>query len=166
MSEKIKNFKVSSSKSHMEWSWILMIAFFIMSIVDTRFGIGALLCMISPIYHSLKGRGRINCSHYCPRGSFLGKWLEGVSLKNTPPRMITKRWFKNLIIFIITAMLIIGIAISDKSLSSIGFVFIKLIFASTAISIILGVMYKPRSWCAICPMGVVSGDIASYKRRK
>jgi hypothetical protein len=58
--------------------------------LDFRFGLLGIICMTIPIYHAIRGRGKIHCSHYCPRGSILQKFLEHISFNNTLPLPIRK----------------------------------------------------------------------------
>ena len=72
-------------KSHMEWSWILMVIFFVLSIVNIYFGILGLFCMLTPFIYTFKGHGKLHCSHYCPRGSLFGKYLQKISINKPLP---------------------------------------------------------------------------------
>jgi len=36
--------------------------------------------------------------------------------------------------------------------------------ASLALGVIMGVIYKPRSWCQVCPMGYVTELISKSKK--
>ncbi len=70
------------NKSHMKWAWTIMIGFLTLGIVDFRFGILGFVCMGAPMYHALRGRGKVHCQKFCPRGSLLGRMLEKVSMQN------------------------------------------------------------------------------------
>jgi hypothetical protein len=153
-----------AKQSHQNWSWIIIITFFILGFLDTRFGILGFICMGAPIYHALKGEGKIHCSKYCPRGSFLGKFLQRLSLQNQLPAYMRTRMAKNILL---------GIMMTVFSISMIhtGFVFEKMAFAlfrfmgmSFVIGILMGVFFKPRSWCAVCPMGHGAGLISEAKK--
>ncbi len=78
-------------KSHMKWSWIIMISFIVLSILDIRFGFLGFLCITVPLYHAIRGRGKIHCSHYCPRGSLLGNFLKHISLDNNMPSYLRSK---------------------------------------------------------------------------
>ena len=82
-------------KSKMSWSWILMVLFFILSFINVYFALLGLICMAAPLYHSFRGRGKINCSHYCPRGSLLGKFFPYISFNNNLPKWMRTNTFKN-----------------------------------------------------------------------
>lgn len=145
MSKKVKN--------HQNWSWILIVSFFVLSILDIRFGILGFVCMITPIYHSLRGRGKIHCSKYCPRGSFLGKFLSNFTFNNNLPKFMKTQWFKNILLAIMILMLTISIIHSGFVFEKIAFSLFRFMGVSFIVGIVFGIFFKPRSWCQICPMG-------------
>jgi len=46
----------------------------------------------------------------------------------------------------------------------IGFALFRFMTASLALGVIMGVIYKPRSWCQVCPMGYVTELISKSKK--
>lgn len=153
-------------KSYLNWSWILFFLFFLLSITNLYFGIMALLCMLLPLYHSIKGNGKVNCSHYCPRGSFLGKFLKKISLNKTLPEFFKTNLFKNTLLISMMLILMYSIGKTGGNIYKIGFVFFRFVLVSSLISVFLGILYKPRSWCQVCPMGHLSGEIAKVKKNR
>lgn len=156
---------MTKRKSHQQWAWIIIVSFFILGIVNIRFGILGLLCMGAPIYHALRGRGKVHCSKYCPRGSFLGKFIALISMGHTLPKFMRTKKFRNII-------LLLMLSLFTFSMSHTGFVFAKMAFVmfrfmgmSFIIGIIIGIFFKPRSWCQICPMGHGASLVdKAYKR--
>ncbi len=144
-------------KSYLNWSWIFMIAFIVLSILDMRFGLLGLICMTVPIYHALRGRGKIHCSHYCPRGSLLGNFLKNMSLGNNLPPYIKQKNIKNILLGFMLAMFSISLVRAGLNLDRIALAVFRMMMSSLAIGIIMGIVYKPRSWCQICPMGYATG---------
>lgn len=145
-----------------------MVLFFILSIIDIRFGILGFLCMGFPLYHAFKGRGKVHCVKYCPRGSFLGKFLSTISLKNNLPKSMNTKTFKNIVLVVMLIVFNISLYRAGLDFINISICIFKFILISSIIAIILGVFYKPRSWCVICPMGHATGMIrdAQNKNRK
>ncbi len=140
-------------KTHMSWAWSIMIAFLTLGIFDFRFGILGFACMGAPMYHALRGRGKIHCQKYCPRGSLLGRFLEKISMQNSLPKFMMKKNFKY-------GLLLTMIAVFSISMYHAGFDFYRIAFSmfrfmtmSLFIGILMGVLFKPRSWCVVCPMG-------------
>ena len=153
-------------KSHMEWSWIIIVSFFVLSIIDMRFGLFGLVCMTAPMYHALKGRGKIHCSKYCPRGSFLGKFLPYVSQNKTLPKFMRTKKFKHFMLLLMVTMLSISLYHAGLHPYRIAKSLFRFMFASFLVGTIMGIFFKPRSWCQICPMGHATGLIKDIKTLK
>lgn len=153
-------------KSHMKWSWIFMITFFLLSALDIRFGILGLICMMIPLYHAVKGRGKVHCSHHCPRGSLFGNFLKYISLDNNLPSNLKSKTAKNILLAFLLVMFTISLITSGLDINKIGFVIFRLMIVSTILGIIMGVLFKPRSWCQVCPMGYTTGLIKEAQDKK
>lgn len=140
-------------KSHMKWSWIFMVGFLTLSIIDFRFGILGFICMGAPIYHALRGRGKIHCSKYCPRGSLLGVFLKNLSFKRTMPRFMVTKTFKNGLLIVMLSVFTFAMYHTGGDPAKIAFAMFRFMTTSLIIGLLMGVIFKPRSWCAVCPMG-------------
>jgi hypothetical protein len=146
-------------KSHMKWSYLVMLMFLTLGIIDIRFGILGFACMGAPVYHSVRGRGKIHCQKYCPRGSLLARALESISLKNKLPKFMASKKFKN---GLLTAMLVLftfSMYHAGLNFNRIAFAMFRFMSMSLLVGIITGVIFKPRSWCVVCPMGHAAGLI-------
>lgn len=146
-------------KSHLHWSWILMVIFFGLAFFNSYFGLAALFCMAMPIFFSSTGHGKVNCSHYCPRGSFLGRFMPKFTFDRAMPEFMRSKPFKNGFFILMMAVMAFSIISSKGDPSKIGFAVFKMVMITTVIGVILGTLFKPRSWCQICPMGHASGEI-------
>lgn len=145
--------KLLSLKSHQEWSWILIIGFFVLSIVNVYFGLLGIICMTMPLFHALKGHGKLHCSHYCPRGSFFGKFLDKISLNKALPKFMRRNWFKNILLALMLGMFTLAMIHSGGDIKKISFAIFRLMFSSFVVGFVMGIFSKPRSWCQVCPMG-------------
>ncbi len=150
-------------KSHTKWSWIFMILFITLSIVDIRFGLLGFICMTAPLYHAIKGRGKVHCSHYCPRGSLLGNFLKDISFQNNLPKKYRGKIVKNLLLGLMMTMFTISLIHAGPNINRIGFAVFRLMTASLTLGVVMGVIFKPRSWCQVCPMGYATGLIKDLK---
>lgn len=133
-----------------------MVAFILLSIVDIRFGLLGFVCIGTPIYHALRGRGKIHCSKYCPRGSLLGKFLKEISLEKNLPKSVKTKTVKNILLALMAVMFSISLYHAFNSpnvIRAVGFGVFRLMMSSLVLGMIMGVIFKPRSWCQICPMG-------------
>jgi len=150
----------------MAWSWVFMVLFFTLSIVDIRFGILGLLCMLTPLYLAIRGGGRVHCSKYCPRGSMFSVFLEKISFKNNLPKKLSSRLVKNVMLLWMIGMFTISLIMAGGDLTRTAFAILRMMAISTLVGTIMGVIFKPRSWCVICPMGYSTGMIEAYQKKK
>lgn len=143
----------------MQWAWIIMVIFLTLGIIDFRFGILGFACMGAPMYHALRGRGKVHCSKYCPRGSLLGRFLEKISMQRALPKFMMKKEFKYGLLTVMVAVFSVSLAHAGFNFYRIAFSMFRFMTMSLAIGIIMGVAFKPRSWCVVCPMSTASGLI-------
>ncbi len=155
-----------NTKTHMQWSWILIVSFFTLSILNIRFGLLGLICIGAPMYHAIKGKGKIHCAKYCPRGSFLGKFLAEISFNKNLPKGMNTKTFKNILLLLMIAMFGISLFHAGLDYKKIAFSIFRLMLSSFVIGIIMGVIFRPRSWCIVCPMGHATGLIKKAKESK
>jgi len=146
-----------------------MILFILLSILDIRFGLLGFLCIGTPIYHALRGRGKIHCSKYCPRGSLLGKFLQEISFDNNLPGSLKTKTFKNVLLFLMLVMFSISIyhgLQAPNVWKAISFGVFRLMMSSLALGVLMGIIFKPRSWCQVCPMGHGTALIKNFQDSK
>lgn len=157
--------KLLKKKSHKEWAWTLIVSFFVLAIVNVYFGLLGLLCMTTPMFHALMGKGKIHCSHYCPRGSIFGKFLPEISMDRKLPDFMRTKWFKNLLLGLMLTMLTIAMIHAHGEPRKIAFALFRFMSASFIVGIIMGIFFKPRSWCQVCPMAHATGLIKNIKEK-
>lgn len=157
--------KLLKKKSHMEWAWVFIIGFFILAIVNVYFGLLGLLCMTTPMFHAFKGKGKIHCSHYCPRGSIFGKFLPALSQDRKLPDFMRTQWFKNTLLGLMATMLTIALIHSHGNPQKIAFSLFRFMSVSFIVGLLMGIFYKPRAWCQICPMAHATGLIKTAKEK-
>lgn len=157
---------MTRTKSHMKWSWVFMISFILLSILDMRFGLLGFLCMTLPLYHAIRGRGKIHCSHYCPRGSLLGTFLKYISFDSNVPPYLKGKTAKNILLGLMLTMFTLSLLHSGLNLNKVAFSVFRLMMSSLAVGVIMGVVFKPRSWCQVCPMGYATGLIKEAQDKK
>ena len=152
--------------SHMKWAWVIMIGFLTLGILDFRFGILGFLCMGAPMYHALRGRGKIHCQKYCPRGSLLGRMLESLSLQNKMPKFMMKKSFKYGLLSLMLMVFSLSMYHAGWNFNKIAFSMFRFMTMSLVIGILMGIVFKPRSWCTVCPMGTGTGIIQKHVGKK
>ncbi len=148
-----------------DFRWIIIISFFALSIVNVWFGLFGIVCMGLPIFQALRGKGKIHCKSHCPRGSFLSKIVSKISLRNSMPKFILTKKFRNAVLITMAIMLSVSMFHSGGDPKKIAFALFRLMGISFIIGIVMFVFYKPKSWCAICPMGYATTLITNLKVR-
>lgn len=144
-----------------DWSFIFIILFFILCFIHPMFGLFGFVCMFVPMILALTGYGKSHCSHICPRGSFLGFFLQKISLRNKLPKFCRTTLFKALVLSWMMSMFVINIITSWPSVIALASGMFRMMFMSFIIGVVLGIIYIPRSWCQICPMGFGSGLLSN-----
>ena len=63
-------------------------------------------------------------------------------------------------------VMLISLISAEGNPEKIGSMFFRLVMITTILGVIMGVVFTPRSWCQICPMGYASGEIANKKKKR
>ncbi|WP_018249586.1 4Fe-4S binding protein [Orenia marismortui] len=147
------------------WSWLLIVAFLVLGWQHPIIGSLALVCMIAPIIVAAWKGGRVWCGAVCPRGSFNDNILSKISRSVEIPSIFKTIWFRVLFFIFLIYNFISGVIKANGDLVKIGFVFYKIIFLTTAITILFGIIFNERTWCSFCPMGSLSALITKIKRK-
>lgn len=110
-------------------------------------------------------RGRYYCGWICAMGAFHERILSKVSLKKKMPPVLKKSWFKWTVFALMMSLLTTRLLLTNGDPRAVGAVFVMMWTLSTALAIGIGLIWKPRSWCSICPMGLVQGLLspATYR---
>jgi len=151
-----------------EWSWIITVIWMSIANVWHPFGLYGLVCMFTPIILALAGYGKMSCARICPRGSFIGLFTRPFAFFSLErPALFRKRGFKfflwALMMGSFTGLMIWVVPTGD--IDRIGFTILLFMEAATVIALIFGILYAPRTWCTICPMGFTTENIRSIQRR-
>lgn len=161
MITKIKNLK----NNWLNYAWIIIVSFFLLGILDFRFGLLGFFCMGAPIYHALKGEGKKHCAKYCPRGSFLGKIVGHLSLGIVFPQKFRTRTIKHVLLVLMVTLLTLSLSHAGMNIAAVGFVLFRFMLMSFIVGILMGILFKPRSWCQVCPMGHAASLITETQRK-
>ena len=102
-------------------------------------------------------RGRYYCGWFCAMGSFHERLLALFSRKKKMLPVFKAPWFRWLIFVLMMGLLLSRLILADGDPKKIGAAFVMMWTISTGMGIWLGLLWKPRSWCSICPMGLFQG---------
>lgn len=114
--------------------------------------------------------GRFWCGWLCPRGTFLDHILSKISRNHKIPPLLKGTPFKIAILALIMTMFIITftgrnpLLQTNNTLALLGgFLIFVCIITTIILSIPLGILYKPRTWCSFCPMGFAQSLLSATK---
>lgn len=103
------------------------------------------------------------CSNACPRAKILGGFFRRFSRNRpTPPSLYTGQ----MRMVLCGALLFCSISQTSrywKDLPRLGLFFWSVCVVSLVFAIAFALLYKPRSWCALCPVGTLQ---RSFRRKK
>ena len=142
--------------------WILLI-FLTIGLFYPIIGFIAIICMAGPVVLAFF-KGRYWCGHICPRGSFYDKLLFHLSPHKPAPAFLRSKGFRIFMLGLILTVFSTQMYFAWGDLAAMGAVFINLILITTAVGIVLGIVYHQRTWCTFCPMGTLACWAAPKKK--
>jgi polyferredoxin len=146
-----------------KYSYVLLLVFIVVSLLDFRIGMVAIVCMVAPIVVSIF-RGRFWCGNLCPRGNFYDNVVSKFSKKKIVPKLLKSVYFRVFVVLFMFTMFGLGIKKNCGNPEEIGLVFYRIIVVTTLIGVALSLFYNNRTWCHFCPMGSIAALI-SYSRK-
>lgn len=111
-------------------------------------------------------RKRAFCNGVCPRGRALGFALKPFARGAPLPRSFTdlslRRGLCGFMMFCVIGSLIRALPGLEgyPALAAAGRIFWGLCVISLAGGLVLGLLFRPRAWCVVCPMGTLQDTIA------
>jgi ferredoxin-type protein NapH len=145
-----------------QWAWIVLMVFIGAGIFYPAIGVVALICMLAPVAVAFF-QGRAWCGSYCPRGSFNDSLLAKISLRGKLPPLLMSNGFRITFLVLLMSAFTLQIILAWGNPYRIGQVFVRMIIITTLITLVLGLIYHPRTWCRICPMGTMAHYISKWR---
>ena len=122
------------------------------------------LCMVAGIgMASIKGRKW--CDWYCPRGSFADSYMKKISPEKRVPDWLRSLPVRIGVLAFLIGMLTFQIIHLWPDPYAIGRFFMILLTITTAVGIILTLIFQQRSWCYICPIGSMSNWVGKNRNQ-
>ena len=100
------------------------------------------------------------CAQTCPNGAVLGAALKPVSRFRRLPAFLSDPGFRRGLCGFMLFCVIGQTARGYPDASSIGRVFWAIYLIAVGLGAAAGLLYKPRAWCAFCPMGTLQDTVA------
>jgi len=117
--------------------------------------------MVAAIVMTLR-KPRSFCSTVCPRGKALGFIMRRPSKRKALPRFMLSIKFRRLLCGSMMFCVIGSLVRTGGEIRGVGTVFWALCAISLSTGLLMGYFFKPRSWCAICPMGTLQDTISRH----
>jgi polyferredoxin len=149
------------------WKWLslaLVLAIGVGGFFYPPLGLSVIGLMLVAILLNHKST-RLFCSNVCPNGRSLSFSLKPISRGKKIPKFLVAKEFRRGVcgIMMFCVISLFARSGSENPLAySVGRVFWSIYVASIGISVVAGVLFKPRAWCAFCPMGTLQDTIASH----
>ncbi len=119
---------------------------------------GFLVVGLIALFMTLASRwGRFYCGWLCPMGAFHERVLGLVSRQHKIPAFFKTSWFRWGLFVLMMTFMSFRLLASLGSVDAIGNVFRTMWIVSVSLAIALGLYFKPRTWCSVCPMGMLQG---------
>lgn len=134
--------------------WILLV-YLAIGYFYPAIGVIAIICMLAPVLLA-PFKGRFWCGNACPRGSFYDNVLAKLSPQKPIPAFFKSRGFRLFMVVFILTVFTIQMYYAWGDWPAMGMVFLRLIFITTIVGIVLGLAFHHRTWCTFCPMGTMS----------
>lgn len=148
-----------------KYSFMLLFIFVGLGLLDLRFALAAIVCMVAPIIVSVF-KGRFWCGNLCPRGNFYDNIVSRFSKKKPVPKFLKSKFFRGFMVAFLMSMFGSGLYKNWGNLYGMGMVFYRIIVVTTIVGIVLSLFFNERSWCSFCPMGTIASVIAKVRKNK
>lgn len=100
-------------------------------------------------------RGRYVCGNICPRGSFFDTYFRLLSPRRPVPGWMLGMPFRWLVLVGLMGFMVWRLAANPGSVEHWGLVFWSMCALTTAVGVVFGLFYRPRTWCSFCPVGTL-----------
>ena len=149
-----------------DWSWIITLLWMTAANFYHPLGLFGFLCMFTPIIIALSGRGKMHCARICPRGSLIGKIGNVFNLGLNRPKMYGKKWFRPALWAVMMgSFVVLLILVFPHGISALGNAVLIFMEIATLLAITNGILFTPRQWCTICPMGYTSSNLRTFRKK-
>lgn len=122
------------------------------------------IVMLSGLSLSLH-KGRWVCGNACPRGAFFDRFMARFGRHKPLPAVMKKGGFRWSIAILLMGFMGIRLAGDIGSLDHWADVFWQMCLITSLVGFVLALLYFPRAWCNICPMGTMQRAVGGKKEQ-
>lgn len=108
--------------------------------------------------------GRWTCGWACPRGGFLERVMGRLSFHLGMPRFLRDYVFRWVLFALLMGFMVWRLSLNPGSPEHWGRVFWLMCTITTALGLVLAVLFAPRTWCSFCPVGTFASTVGGHKR--
>lgn len=108
-------------------------------------------------------RGRYVCGNICPRGSFYDTFFRFLGGTRPVPTLFSNMKFRWAAMAGLMSLMGLQIAQNPGDPMHWGRVFWLVCTVTTAIGVVLGTIYRARTWCTFCPVGTMANASGGTK---
>lgn len=122
----------------------------------------ALVMLVALIMTLIKPRSF--CTYACPRGKTLGLALKPFSRGKPLPKGFATAGTRRALCGFMMVCVISSIVRLFQIPAALGTFFWSVCVISLLGGVALGLLYRPRAWCAVCPMATLQETIGGFRR--
>jgi polyferredoxin len=108
-------------------------------------------------------RGRYVCGNFCPRGSFLDTFFRPFGGSRPIPPILFSAPLRWTLMALLMGFMVVRLAQDPGNPMHWGEVFWSMCLITSLAAFVLGALYHPRSWCALCPVGTMASALGKGK---
>lgn len=139
-------------------SFVLVVVFAVGGFFFPLLGFGVLGLMTVALVMNFRSR-RSFCAGTCPNGTFLAVAMKPISRNTKIPSALVNPHFRKLLCGVMMFCMIGLLVRGYPNFTSIGKVFWTIYAIALSVGVAIGLLYKPRAWCAFCPLGTLQDTI-------
>ena len=143
---------MKKAKHWYDYLWVYAILYFTLGFFNILFAWLGMIDFLLPLILAIFGGNKFFCNHLCGRGQLFSKLGSDLKCSRCKP---TPRWM--------SSKYTAG-TVADW-MAQFSFGFYSLMLTSLLLGLIVMVLYKPRTWCAFCPMGTMTQSICKLKNK-
>jgi polyferredoxin len=110
-------------------------------------------------------RGRYVCGNLCPRGSFFDRLIAPLAARRGIPSLLRAMPLRWGVFTLLMGFMGWRLAANPADPGHWGLVFWSMCAITTIAGVGLALIFNPRSWCAVCPVGTLSNVLGGGRHQ-